>query len=78
MAVFEVIVDQSLHAAFETLGRALGAQHFERRTARYDFERRMQRPDLFEVDILRTVQLAHVDAVDGDLLADLLPHRQNA
>jgi len=38
----------------------------------------MQRPDLFEVDILRTVQFAHVDAVDGDLLADLLPHRQNA
>ena len=56
----------------------VAAQHFERRTARYDFERRMQRPDLFEVDILRTVQLAHVDAVDGDLLADLLPHRQNA
>ena len=73
--VFEVIGHQRIHAFGETLRLGLGAEDLERRAAGHDLQRGIERFDLFEVGVLRPVQLAGIDAFDENFLSDSFRHR---
>mgnify|MGYP000201233766 CR=1 FL=1 len=73
--VFEVIGRKPLHAFGETLRVGLRAEDLERLPARDDLQRGVQRFDLFEVDVLRPVEFAGIDAFEHNFLSDSFRHR---
>ena len=73
--VLEVIGHQRIHAPGEPLRLGLGAEDLERRAAGHDFQRGVQRFDLFEIDVLRPVEFAGIDALDCNFLSDSFRHR---
>ena len=71
-----IIGHEPLHALGETLRLGLGTEDLERSAPRDDLQRGVQRFDLFEVDILRPVEFAGIDAFDDYFLSDSVCRRQ--
>ena len=75
VAVLDIVGRKPLHAFGETLRVGLRAEDLERLPARDDLQRGVQRFDLFEVDVLRPVEFAGIDAFEHDFLSDSFRHR---
>ena len=76
MAVLEVIGHQPVEVLLEALGLGTRAEHLERRAARDNLQLGMQLPNLVQIDVLGSVELAGVDPLDEYLSADCLRHGQ--